>query len=55
MLRSNATSILLKNFPDTSACSKNTLARSPNDFASAGFPIATEDVVGLLFGLPEKL
>ena len=23
--------------------------------ASAGFPIATEDVVGLLFGLPEKL
>ena len=41
--------------PETSACSTNTSARSTNVFASAGFPIATKHVVGLLFGLPEKL
>ena len=45
----------IEKFPETSACSTNTSARSPNVFASAGFPIATEDVVGLLFGLSEKL
>ena len=47
----------IEKFPrnKSSACSTNTSARSPNVFASAGFPIATEDVVGLLFGLHEKL
>ena len=34
-------SILLKHFPETSTCSTNTSAISPNVCAPTGFPIAT--------------